>query len=109
MSNSTRNLLEKELESNCTKKAKSLNIITYKFVSPAQRGVPDRIFIFPTGVVVFVEFKREGLLPTKLQQAHIDLIRAAGANVEVCDSPGKFDEILARYRREQLANGAEFL
>jgi len=34
--------------------------ITYKFTSPGQMDVPDRIAIFPNGRVVFAEIKRPG-------------------------------------------------
>ena len=32
---------------------------SYKFVSPGNPGVPDRIFILPGGKVFFVELKRK--------------------------------------------------
>lgn len=39
-----------------------------KFVSPGKRGVPDRIVLFPGGVVAFVEFKRPGGRFSELQK-----------------------------------------
>jgi len=48
---------EKQIESKVVKKAKELGFLTYKFSSPSNRGVPDRIFISPHGEVFFIEFK----------------------------------------------------
>jgi len=50
-------MLEKQIESKIVKKAKELGFLTYKFSSPSNRGVPDRIFISPHGEIFFIEFK----------------------------------------------------
>ena len=63
--------LEKSIEGAAARYARSVGVLTYKFSSPAQRGVPDRIFIGPMGTI-FMEFKRPGGKPTALQQHHID-------------------------------------
>lgn len=63
--------LESEIEGKLAKYAKSKGCLTYKFSSPANRGVPDRIFITPKGVVIFMEIKAPGKKPTALQQKHL--------------------------------------
>lgn len=55
--------------------AKSKGCLVYKFSSPNHRGVPDRLFITPKGLTVFMEFKAPGKTPTKLQLREIDRIR----------------------------------
>ncbi len=60
-------MLEKQIESKVVKKAKELGFLTYKFSSPSNRGVPDRIFISGRGNVIFMEFKSEKGKLTKLQ------------------------------------------
>lgn len=60
-------MLEKEIEAHLVKRMKGIGGECYKWSSPGNRGVPDRICIFPNGVVVFVELKRPGKRPTKLQ------------------------------------------
>ena len=67
--------LESQLEGKLAKYAKSKGCLTYKFSSPANRGVPDRIFIGPTGRVLFMELKAPGKEPTKLQMKHLQDIR----------------------------------
>lgn len=44
------------------------NGLARKFVSPNQRGVPDRIVIWPNGDVHFVELKTRSGKLTKLQK-----------------------------------------
>lgn len=82
-------MLEKEIEKKCKAIAKKAGWISYKFTSPQQRGVPDQLFI-RAGVVIFVEFKREGEKPSKLQIKTINEMRAKGVTVFVVDSVEKF-------------------
>jgi hypothetical protein len=67
-------MLEKTLESKITKKAKELGFLTYKFSSPSNRGVPDRMFISPTGNVFFIEFKTmKGILSALQKKIHAEI------------------------------------
>lgn len=72
---------EKQIESKVIKKAKELGFLTYKFSSPSNRGVPDRIFISPYGKVFFIEFKSEKGKLSQLQKKVIKDIEHY--NVEV--------------------------
>lgn len=85
-------MLEKELEKKCVKAAKQSGWLSFKFTSPQQRGVPDRIFI-RSGFVVFVEFKREGEKPRALQLKVIGDMRAEGAIVHIIDNINDFKRI----------------
>ena len=67
-------MLEKQLEAKIVKIAKELGYLTYKFTSPSNRGVPDRIFINARGAVFFMEFKSDTGNLTKLQEKTIDNI-----------------------------------
>ena len=62
---------ERYIEQRITEEAKKLNFLTYKFVSPSRKGVPDRIFITPKGRIFFIEFKTEKGKLTKLQEKTI--------------------------------------
>lgn len=78
-------MLEKQIESKVVKKAKELGFLTYKFSSPSNRGVPDRIFISPHGEVFFIEFKSAKGKVTKLQEKTIKDIEHYNVEVFVVD------------------------
>ena len=79
-------MLEKQIESKVIKKAKELGFLTYKFSSPSNRGVPDRIFISPHGEVFFIEFKSTKGKLTKLQEKVIKDIEHYNVEVYVIDN-----------------------
>lgn len=60
--------MEKQIEAYFVKKVKDLGGIAYKFVSPARRGVSDRVVVLPGGVVWFVELKAPGGRLSPLQK-----------------------------------------
>lgn len=72
-------LSEREIEAYLVKKVREvLHGRAYKFISPGNNGVPDRIVVLPGGRIIFVELKREGggkLSPMqKAQQAKLSLL-----------------------------------
>jgi hypothetical protein len=78
--------LEKVIEKKVCDHAKSKGCLAYKFTSPSQRSVPDRLFITPAGTVFFIEFKRKGEKPTPAQEVEIAKLRAKGVFVSVIDN-----------------------
>lgn len=64
--------LEKDIESWARKYAEKQGLLEFKFVSPNNVGVPDRLFMNNHGLVGFLEFKKPGNKPTKLQQFFLD-------------------------------------
>ena len=74
-------MLEKRLEAKIVKKAKELGYLTYKFTSPSNRGVPDRMFINPYGYVFFMEFKSEKGILSSLQKKIKKDIESCGIDV----------------------------
>ncbi len=78
-------MLEKYIEKEVSKFARSEGWISYKFVSPSHRSVPDRVYI-KNGVVLFVEFKSAGKVSNKGQDAEHRKITNAGIAVYVIDS-----------------------
>lgn len=79
-------MLEKTIERHIVTYAKNKGIISYKFSSPANRSVPDRIFINEYGVIVFIEFKSLGKSLSKLQQFTFNKLKARGCNIHIVDS-----------------------
>ena len=53
-------MLERQLEQYLIKKAREMSCLCYKWHSRTTRGVPDRIFILPNGIVYFIELKVKG-------------------------------------------------
>ena len=62
---------EDELEAKIRDYARSKGCLCWKFVSPGNPGVPDRLIISPSGAVLFMEVKRLGETPRPLQQFKI--------------------------------------
>jgi hypothetical protein len=62
---------EAELEAKIRDYARAKGCLCWKFVSPGNPGVPDRIIISPAGAVLFMEVKRPGQKPRPLQQYKI--------------------------------------
>ena len=50
-------LLEKQIEARLRKRVNEMGGLFYKFVSPGNDGVPDRIAVLPGGRVWFIELK----------------------------------------------------
>ena len=65
----------------------------FKWVSPGNSGVPDRIVLLDRQVC-FVELKAPGKKPRPLQDYVIDKLRAAGYQTEVIDSKEGVDDLI---------------
>jgi hypothetical protein len=65
-------MLEKNIEAHLVKRVKEIGGMAYKFVSPAHRGVADRVVCLPNGVVWFVELKAPGGRLSPLQKVFED-------------------------------------
>lgn len=78
-------MTEAQIEKKVCEHAKRQGWLVYKFQSPSQRGVPDRIFL-KKRLVMFVEFKAPGKRPTKQQLATHEKFRKQGFLVYVIDN-----------------------
>lgn len=85
---------ERLIESYLREQVKAAGGIAYKWTSPGNSGVPDRIVILPGGRALFVELKAPGGKPTKLQMVQHKRLRALGCDVRVIDSKEQVDEML---------------
>ena len=79
-------MLEKEIEKYLREQVKKLGGVAYKFISPGNRGVPDRLVLLPNGEIIFIELKQLGKKPSKNQEIQIERIRNLGFKVLVLDS-----------------------
>ena len=89
---------ERGIETYLRDQVKTAGGIAYKFVSPGNAGVPDRIVLLPGGRVVFVELKAPGKQPTPLQLRQQKRIRNLGFQVLVIDSKAGVDEFIKGVR-----------
>lgn len=93
--------LESQLEKRLVEWCRRNGFLTFKFVSPNNRGVPDRIII-RNGRILFLELKQQGAKPTPLQMHEMKRLADAGCRVAWADN---FDEAL-RHILDQL-NGPQ--
>lgn len=93
---------ERNIETYLRDSVKKARGIAYKWVSPGNNGVPDRIVIIPGGRIIFVELKAPGKKPTALQQVQHDKLRALGCDVRVIDSREGVDDLIKELTTNEL-------
>lgn len=76
-------MLEKDIEKVLVAKVRKLGGRAYKWVSPGNDGVPDRIVILPGMRPVFVELKAENGRLSTLQKVQIRRLLDMGQEVRV--------------------------
>ena len=74
---------ESYIESYLVRKVKEHGGLCYKFVSPGNPGVPDRLIITPTGKTIFVELKTEVGRLAKVQKWQRSEMKKRGADCRV--------------------------
>lgn len=92
-------MLEKQIEARLTRGVKALGGRAYKWVSPGNVGVPDRVVVLPDGRVEFVELKTEKGRLSKMQKIQIDRLKAFGAVVHILYGRDEVDRYL-----EEISN-----
>lgn len=97
---------EKRVEALLVSGVKQMGGLAYKFVSPGNSGVPDRIILMPGGKIYFVELKREGGQLTNLQKRQINRIQKLDCQVDVLHGMVEVSNFLLRLQAEQLEGGA---
>ena len=83
---------ESTIEARLVREVKKRGGLCYKFTSPGNPGVPDRIVILPGGTTVYVELKTEIGRLAKIQKWQIEELRKRGADVRVLKG---MDQVLA--------------
>ena len=66
---------ESEIENKLRKVVENKGGVCFKFVSPGNRGVPDRIAIYPGGMIHFIELKTKVGRLSALQKTQISRLR----------------------------------
>lgn len=76
-------MLEREIEKKLVDGVRKLGGRAYKFVSPGNDGVPDRIVVLPGISPMFVELKTETGRLSSLQNVQIKKLKDLGQDVRV--------------------------
>ena len=74
---------EAEIEARLVRGVKEAGGLCYKFVSPGNPGVPDRLILLPGGRILFVELKTPGGKLSNIQSWRIQEMRERDADVRV--------------------------
>lgn len=86
---------ESTLERRLVREVKLIGGKALKWVSPGNRGVPDRIVILPGGRTVYVEMKSPGKPLEPLQAKWAKVLRSLGHVVYKIDSNDDIDRFIA--------------
>jgi len=89
-------ITEAKIEKKVVEFCRKNGLLTFKFASPSNRGVPDRIIVHK-GKVMFLELKRPGNTPTALQEREIERLKAAGAFATWADSYDRAVSLLVAF------------
>lgn len=90
---------ESATEARLTRAVRRAGALTYK-LAPTTAGVPDRLVVWPTGVVDFVEVKASDGTVARIQHQRIRELRERGANTFVLFGDPEVDD----YVRTRLAD-----
>ena len=101
-----RKLLERDIERHFCESVRKLGGIPEKFRMADRRGVPDRIVLFPGGLVMFCELKRPGEVPRPDQVRVHRQYGALGSPVAVLDSVEAVDAWVDGIRLLMAVNAA---
>ncbi len=77
---------ESKIEKDVCSHATRQGVKNFKLNGPGDRGKPDRLFLFPGGYVLFIEFKATGETPTKLQRKNLRELRLLGFDARWTDN-----------------------
>lgn len=86
---------EKDIETYLREQVRKAGGKAYKFESPGNDGVPDRIVLFPGNRIYFVELKAPGKKPRPLQIKQMRDIASFGCDVRVIDNKKGVDEFIS--------------
>ena len=93
---------ESDIERRLVQGVKKLGGKAYKFVSPGNVGVPDRLVVLPGGVVLFVELKAPGGRLSPNQRLQMTELTGLGAHVFVLWGVEDVDVFLRACRERYL-------
>jgi hypothetical protein len=93
---------EKEIEQYLVKRVKTIGGKAFKFVSPGNNGVPDRMVCLPEGRIIFAELKATGCKTRPSQDQQIKKLYDLGFDVYVIDSKEMIDQLIRQWNHEDF-------
>ena len=97
---------EKEIEKFLVNGVRKMGGVAFKFVSPGNAGVPDRLVVMPGGKIYFAELKTDKGTPTILQCRQMDRLFSLGCDVNLVRGLDGIKNLLARITAEQKEGDA---
>lgn len=89
-------MIERDVEQHLRRAVEAAGGKCFKFISPGNAGVPDRLIVMPRGVIAFCELKAPGEHERPLQVRCASLLRGLGCTVySTVDSYTKADAVVA--------------
>lgn len=96
-------MLEKDIEKLFRDEIKKAGGKAYKFTSPGNDGVPDRVVMLPGGRIVFVELKTDTGKLSKLQELRCRQIAELGQTVRVLHGLSEVRDFFREFGLETAA------
>ncbi|GAA4827911.1 VRR-NUC domain-containing protein [Paenibacillus vulneris] len=93
---------ESTLERRLVREVKAIGGLALKWVSPGNRGVPDRLVILPRGRTLYVEMKAPGKPLQPLQEKWAHSLQGLGHQVYKIDSNDDIDRFIAEVSKSGL-------
>jgi len=97
-------MTEAELERKLVDKVKKLGGRAFKFISPGNSGVPDRLIVLPGNKIAFAELKspeNKSAKLSKLQKCQIQFLRDLDCDVEVLRTESQVDAFIEKLLKEE--------
>ena len=96
-------MLEKDIEKLFRDEIKKAGGKAYKFTSPGNDGVPDRIVMLPGGRIVFVELKTDTGKLSRLQELQCRQIAELGQTVRILHGLAEVRDFFLEFGLETAA------
>jgi hypothetical protein len=87
-------ILESKVEQKASKYAESIGYLSLKINIVGQRGWPDHLFINPYGHHLWIEFKKLGEKPSKIQHYRLKQLIVCGVAAYWTDNYERAKELL---------------
>lgn len=94
---------ESSLEYRLKRELEDTGCLFYKWVSPGNAGVPDRILILPKGAIWFVEMKTDTGQLSPVQQVQARKLRARNCRVFAVHGEAQAKTFIEKVRAEILS------